>query len=223
MDSRKEKVIINVANGQKVNLMSATMDIGLESLESRVNTNIVAKTSNNISGGMKPINWLQIKDQWGHLRDIAFPKLGKRSKIAVLIGSNDYNLLFPMKDVRGGDNEPSVRLCPLGLTAIDTTGASERHGATNTGYLNTYRIQLLECSDGDLNYLLNNFGALRPLRSHRSNHSPMNRNMPLIKLSSQSGLMVKDMKLLCLGNMKDQNYRQTDRWQRRAFTQSRKS
>ena len=32
---RKEKVIINVANGQKVNLMSATMEIGLESLGGR--------------------------------------------------------------------------------------------------------------------------------------------------------------------------------------------
>ena len=111
---RKEKVIINVANGQKVNLMSATMEIGLESLDGRVDTVIVAKTSNNICGGMKPTNWLQIKDQWKHLRDIPFPKLGKRSKIDVLIGSDYYNLLFPMKEVRGGDNEPSARLCPLG-------------------------------------------------------------------------------------------------------------
>ena len=60
-DGRKEKVITNVANGQKVNLMSATMEIGLESLDGRVDTVIVAKTSNNICGGMKPIIWLQIK------------------------------------------------------------------------------------------------------------------------------------------------------------------
>ena len=45
---RKEKVIIIVANGQKVNLMSATMEIGLVSLDGRVDTVIVAKTSNNI-------------------------------------------------------------------------------------------------------------------------------------------------------------------------------
>ena len=44
LDGRKEKVIINVANGQKVSLVSATLDIGLESLDSRMNTNIVAKT-----------------------------------------------------------------------------------------------------------------------------------------------------------------------------------
>ena len=52
-------------------------------------------------------------DQWKHLSDIPFPELGKRSKIDVLIGSDHYNLLFPMEEVRGSDNEPSVRLCAL--------------------------------------------------------------------------------------------------------------
>ena len=89
------------------------MEIGLESLDGCVDTVIVAKTSNNICGRIAT-NWLQIKDQWKHLRDISFPKLGKRSKIDVLIASDYYNLLFPMKEVRGGDNEPSARLCPLG-------------------------------------------------------------------------------------------------------------
>ena len=94
--------------------MSATMKFGLESLDGWVDTVIVVKTSNNICGRMKPTNWLQIKDQWKDLRDIPFPKLAKRSKIDVLIGSDYYNLLFPMKEVRGGDNEPNARLCPLG-------------------------------------------------------------------------------------------------------------
>ena len=52
-------------------------------------------------------------DQWKHLSDIPFPKLGKRSKIDVLIGSDHYNLLFPMEEVRGSDNQPSFRLCAL--------------------------------------------------------------------------------------------------------------
>ena len=92
LDGTKENIIINVANCQRDNLMSATMEIGLESLGGRVDTIIVAKTSNNICVGMKPTNWLQIKDQWKHLRDIPFPKLGKRSKIDVFIGSDYYNL-----------------------------------------------------------------------------------------------------------------------------------
>ena len=112
---------------------------------------------------MKPTNWLQTKDQWKHLRDIPFPKLGKRSKTDVLIGSDYHNLLFPMKEVHGGDNEPSARLCPLGWTAIGTIGMSEGHGASNTGYLNTHHIQWSECSDGDLNYLLKQFWSLKAI------------------------------------------------------------
>ena len=37
---------------------------------------------------------------------------------------------------------------------------SEGHGASNTGYLNIYRVQRSECSDGDLNYLLKQFWNL---------------------------------------------------------------
>ena len=112
---------------------------------------------------MKLTNWLQIKDQWNNLRDIPFPKLGKRSKIDVLIGSDYYNLLFPMKEVRGGDNEPSARLCPLGWTAIGTIGTFGGLGKSNTGYLNTDRIRQSECSDGDLNYLLKQFWSLEAI------------------------------------------------------------
>ena len=76
-------------------------------------------------------------DQWKHLSDIPFPKLGKRSKIDVLIGSD--------------------HCCNC---------TSEGHGASNTaylntsGYLNNYRIQQSECSDGDLNYPLKQFWSL---------------------------------------------------------------
>ena len=128
----------------------------MERLDCHMDTVIVAKTSNNICGGMKPTNWLQIKDQWKHLRGILIPKLAKNSKIDVLIGSDYNNLLFPI-EAHGGDNEPCARLCPFKGGHSSTTGMSEGYGASNTGYLNTYRIQRSECSDGDLNYLLKKF------------------------------------------------------------------
>ena len=155
---RKEKVIINVAYGQTASLMSATMEV-LDSLGGRVDTIIVAKTSNIICGGMKPTNWLQIKDQWKHFRHITFPKLGERSKMDVPIGSDYYILLLPIKEARGGDNQPSARLCPMEWTAVGTIGkrTCEGNGASNTGCLNTYPMQQSECSDGDLKYLLKQF------------------------------------------------------------------
>ena len=85
LEGQKERVTINVANDQKVDLMSATMEIGLESLDGRVDTVIVAKTSHSICGGMKPTNWLEIRDQWKHLKNIPFPKLGKRRSTCSLV------------------------------------------------------------------------------------------------------------------------------------------
>ena len=113
------------------------------------------------------------------MRDLPFPKLGKRSKIDVFIGSDYYNLLFPMEEVRGGDIEPVSKLCPLGWTAIGTIGTSEGHGANNiaylstSGYLNNYRIQQSECSDGDLNYLLKQFWSLEAVGVTREMEEPL--------------------------------------------------
>ena len=163
LEGKKEKVTINIGNDQKVDLMSATMEIGLESLDGRVDTVIVAKASNSTCGGMKPTNWLQIRDQRNHLWDIPFPKLGKRSKIDFLIGSDYYNLLFPMKEVCGGDGEPSARLCPLGWTAIGTIDVHERHGGSNTGFLHTYRTQRLDSKYWELNNSMKQFWSLKAI------------------------------------------------------------
>ena len=80
LEDRKDKVTIQVANDQKVDLMSTTMEIGLESLDGQVDTVIVAKTSNSITGGMKPTNWLQIRDQWKHLGTFPSQNWGREVK-----------------------------------------------------------------------------------------------------------------------------------------------
>ena len=61
LEGRKEKVTIHVANDQKVDLMSAFMEIGLESLDGQVDTVIVAKPLSSICGGMKPTDWYLIR------------------------------------------------------------------------------------------------------------------------------------------------------------------
>ena len=139
----KEQVTINVANNQKVQLMAATVEVGIESINGKVDTSIVVKTSDKICGGMKPTNWLEIQHQWDHLKDVPFPKLATKGVIDVLLGSNYYNLMFPMREIRGKEDEPSTSLCPLGWTAIGRIGKSEKcPQSANTGYLHTFRAQL---------------------------------------------------------------------------------
>ena len=160
----KEQVTINVANNQKVQLMAATVEVGIESIDGKVDTSIVVKTSDKICGGMKPTNWLEIQHQWDHLKDMPFPKLATKGFIDVLLDSDYYNLMFPMREIRGKEDEPSGRLCPLGWTAIGRIGKSEQSPqSANTGCLHTFRAQLaspdmlptvLESNEADLNTTL---------------------------------------------------------------------
>ena len=55
-----------------------------------------------------------MKHQCNHLRDIPFPSLAKKGIIDVLLGSDYYHLMFPMQEIRGKEDEPAARLCPLG-------------------------------------------------------------------------------------------------------------
>lgn len=171
ISTQKEEITINVANDQKVRLMAATLEIGLESVDGKVDTTIVVKTSDKICGGMKPTDWVTMKQQWNHLKDIPFPHLAKKGVIDVLLGSDYYHLMFPMKEIRGQEDEPAARLCPLGWTAIGRIGKSTHPRGTacaNTGYLHTFRSQILSpdiadivnTSDEELNITLKRFWDL---------------------------------------------------------------
>ena len=118
----KEEITINVANDGKVQLMAATLEIGIESIDGKVDTTLVVKTNDKICGGMKPTDWVKMKHQWNHLRDIPFPSLAEKGIIYVLLRSDYYHLMFPMQEIRGKEDEPASRLCPLGWTAIGRIG-----------------------------------------------------------------------------------------------------
>ena len=75
ISTQEEEIIINVANDQKVRLIAATLEIGPEIVGGKVDTTIEVTTSDKISGGMKPTDWVTMKQQWNHLKDIPFPHL----------------------------------------------------------------------------------------------------------------------------------------------------
>ena len=111
---KKEQVTVQVANAQQVTFMSATGEIGIESVDGKLDSVIVAMTSQKTCGRMKPTNWVKIKNRWDHMKEISFPKLAQTHTIDVPLGSNYYHLVFPMKEIPGKENEPRARLCPLG-------------------------------------------------------------------------------------------------------------
>ena len=70
--------------------------IGVESVDGCVHAKIVAESSEKICGGMKAVDWVRIKSNWQHLQDIPFPKLVNRGKIDVLLGTDNYHLMYIM-------------------------------------------------------------------------------------------------------------------------------
>lgn len=172
LTGEKEPITVKVANDQTIRFMSSTLEIGLESTDGQVDTKITAKTSTKICGGLRAVNWIKIQDRWNHLRGIPFPSLTERNRIDVLLGADHYELMYSMKEVTGGPNEPCARLCPLGWTAIgkiQSPDATERHF---TGFHHTFRLQiegkeptsaLPEEDTSELNCLLKRFWDLESI------------------------------------------------------------
>ena len=157
ISTQKEEITINVANDQKVGLMVATLEIGLESVDGKVDTTIVVKTSDKICGGMKPTEWVTMKQQWNNLKDIPFPHLAEKRAIDVLLGSNYYHLMFPMQEIRGQEDEPATRLRPLGWTAIGHTQEAQHVPTLATSTHFGHLVDILNTSDEELNITLKRF------------------------------------------------------------------
>ena len=135
----KERIEVKVANDQTISFMSNTFTIGLESTDGRVDTEIVAKTSEKICGGMKVVSWVTLKQNWNHLKKISFPKLAKGNQIDVLLGADLYELMYSMKEVVGNKDDPVARLCPLGWTAVGKIKRGSIVENHHTGFSHTFR------------------------------------------------------------------------------------
>ena len=162
----KELITVNVANDQKVSFPSMSFTIGVESVDGCVDAKILAQSSEKNCGGVKAVDWLSIKTNWQHLRDIPFPKLANRGKINVLLGTDNYHLMYPKKEVLGGAGKPCARLCPLGWTAVGKINMKNTGADHNTSLCHTYHMQhfgevipTVEQSD-DLNAMLKRFWDL---------------------------------------------------------------
>ena len=171
LTGKKEPITVNVANDQTICFMSGTVEIGLESTDGRVDTKIIAKTSNKICGGLKAVNWVNIQGSWNHVRGIPFPRLAKGNRIDVLLGADHYELMYSMKEVAGAPNEPCARLCPLGWTAIGKIQLDTKDNHY-TGFHHTIRLQiekgartftLAEKDTTELNGLLKRFWDLESI------------------------------------------------------------
>lgn len=161
---RKKPITVNVPNDQKVKFMSMSFQVGIESIDGKLNRVISAKSFQGFSGEMKSVNWLNIKHKWFHLKNIPFPQLAKRGTIDVLLGADNYELMTTIKEASAKVSEPRARLCPLRWTAIGRIDKEDLGGEHHAGLIRTFCIQQSEESsalqDDDLNDTLRKFWEL---------------------------------------------------------------
>lgn len=112
------RVTVNVLNGHEESIETKDVSLKLESLDGITCETISALTINEITGDMETIDWNQFSGKWDHLRNIEFPKIGKKSRVDILIGSDYAELQYSKQEVLGNPGEPVARLTPLGWTCI---------------------------------------------------------------------------------------------------------
>ena len=59
----KRQITVKVVNDHSIRFFSSTVQISLESTDSRVDTKITAKTSDRICGGLKAVSWINDKSK----------------------------------------------------------------------------------------------------------------------------------------------------------------
>ena len=140
LQETKTKLNFKVAKDETISFMSSMFEIGLESMDGRVDTCITAQSSKKICGGMKPVNWIQMKHNWEHLKNIRFPKLSPGRTVDILLGADCHELMYSMKEIVGEQGQPSARLCPLGWTAVGKVDGLAEASSYYTGRHHTFRL-----------------------------------------------------------------------------------
>ena len=118
LHGQSRRVTVNVLNGHEECIETKDVSFRLESVDGVTCETISALTINEITGDMKTIDWNQFSGKWNHLKNIEFPKICKKSRVDILIGSDYAELQYSKQDILGKPGEPVARLTPLGWTCI---------------------------------------------------------------------------------------------------------
>ena len=114
------------------------VEMYLESMDGKVNMKIEALTANRVTGDMRAVDWRKHAKKWKHLANIAFPTIGPRPIVDILIGIDYADLHRSLEEVIGAPGEPIARRTPLGWTCI---GALQQEGSRpyKSNFIQTYR------------------------------------------------------------------------------------
>ena len=131
------ELTVNILNDNQEKFETTVVEFTISSLNGKVSKLASAYTTERVTGNMEVINWRQYQSKWIHLQGIEFPQVGPRTTVDLLIGVDQADLLYSLRDVKGQPGEPIARLAPLGWTCIgNPDGKAERIHANFTFFLN---------------------------------------------------------------------------------------
>jgi len=130
-----QELTVNVLNDNQEKLDTSLVEFRVSSMDGKTSSIISAYTTERVTGSMHVVDWNQHKQAWDHLKSITFPTVGPRPIVDLLIGVDQAELLYSIKEVKGQTGEPIARLTPLGWTCI---GQPNSHlGSAQTNYTYT--------------------------------------------------------------------------------------
>ena len=114
----RSNVRVGLLNDTVQNIDANRVEVGLGSVDGRVDSSINVFTVDRVTGDLGVTDWRQHAHRWNHLKDLKFPVMADSPHIDMLIGIDQADFHFSFRDVCGRSGEPIARLTPLGWTCV---------------------------------------------------------------------------------------------------------
>ncbi|XP_052820245.1 uncharacterized protein LOC128246077 [Mya arenaria] len=86
ISGEKQTVEVNVINGKTERFDTMEANFTLLDTSKNFEIEMTVQTTKNVTGRLQAIDWNRNAKKWSHLQGINFPRIGKRSKVDLLIG-----------------------------------------------------------------------------------------------------------------------------------------
>lgn len=110
---------IGVLNGKSESLETILTEFVLEAIDDEIDIKVLALTVDRVTSNIEAISCKLLANKWNNLKDIAFPIIGPRPIINLLISIDYADLHCFIKKIKRRPGELTARLTPLGLECIE--------------------------------------------------------------------------------------------------------
>ena len=101
LEGSPHELTVNVLSDNQERFETTVVRFTISSVNGKVSKQVSAYTTERVTGNMEVVNWRRYQSKWKHLQGIEFPQVGPKTTVDVLIGVDQADLLYSLKDVKG--------------------------------------------------------------------------------------------------------------------------